>query len=435
MEDHQELHLPLPLHVAMKIFAHLPISCVAQLRLVCKSWRSLLSSSSFLASLELEYKALCRSGRACREWWFVMAASTATTIIPFSHDLLAFSYPLQWRPFRLPMHTSPKLGDLLLRVASSQSLVPSVMNMLVASAGGLMCAVVKGAPPVAPHNSSPSLISELTYDMVVFNCLTGELKTLPRPSRLANKLISSCLISMRAEEERDTYRIILCDLKYREMEIYDSQMRSWRAGIGVRASDRAQVAMSEIGFGGGMTNADVKIADLLESDVMRYHKEEIAAYDATKDRWRKAELALPRIAATELLRSTVVKCGGGVYLVACLMKQAVRMEGYGVWKLEEEGGRGGLRWAESGRTPASMVEGFERIKFESPAFYDCRFVGGGLESEWVCMTGVHYMIGSRTRAEYWQPVLFNVRQRQWHLLPPRHCLCIFPFYPHFTALP
>ncbi|MCO5561033.1 hypothetical protein L7F22_014654 [Adiantum nelumboides] len=433
MEDHHELHLPLPLHVAMKIFAHLPIPCLAQLRLVCKSWCSLLSSSSFLANLELEYKTLCRSGRACREWWFVMAASTTTsTKSPFSHDFLGFSYPL-WAHFKLPLRTSRKLGDLLLRVASSQSLVPSVVNMLVASAGGLMCAVVKGVPHAASGNSSPSLISELTYDMVVFNCLTGELRTLPRPSRLENKLISSCLISMRAEEETSTYAIIVCDLKYREMEIYDSQTRSWRAGIGIRASGGE--ASYGIGHGRELANADVKIADMLESDVMRYHKEEIAVYDASRDRWRKAEVACPRMAAgTELLRSTVVKCGGGVYLVACVMKQAVRMEGYGVWKLEEEG-KGGLRWAERGRTPAGMVDRFGRTKFESPAFYDCRFVGGGLDSEWVCMTGVHYTIGSRARAEYWPPLLFNVRLQQWHLLPPRHCLCIFPFVPHFTALP
>lgn len=358
-----------------------------------------------------------------------MAASTSTAMTHFSHDFLAFCYPL-WKQFRLPMHTSPKLGDMLLRVASSQSLVPSVVNMLVASAGGLMCAVVKGASHAGfgAQNSLPCFVSELTYDMVVFNCLTGELRTLPRPARLANKLISSCLISMTAEEDTSAYGIIVCDLKYREMEIYDSQTKIWRAGTGIRAS------YSELeGYGSAAANADLKIADLLESDVMRYHKEEIAAYNASRDRWHKAEVALPRIGATELLRSTVVKCGGGVYLVACLMKQAVRMEGYGVWKLEE--GRGGLRWAESGRTPAEMLTSFGPTKFESPAFYDCRFVGGGAESEWVCMTGVHYTIGSRTRAEYWPPLLFNVRLHQWHLLPPRHCLCLFPFHPNFTSLP
>lgn len=424
-----DLHLPLPLHVAMKFFAQLPIPCIAQLRLVCKSWNSLLSSSSFLFNLEQEYKAISDSGHCGDDPWFVMAASTTTT--PYSHNFLAFSYPL-WKPFRLPVHTSSKLGDLLLRVASSQSLVPSVVNMLVASAGGLMCAVVKGAAPLGftqQRGAPPYFISELTYDIVVFNCLTGELKTLPRPARLANKLISSCRISMRAEAATNTYGIILCDTKYREMEIYDSWTGSWQAGVGIRASSEGD----RIGGGGGiLANADVSIADLLESDVIRYRKEELAVYDVRNNCWRKAEVEVPRIAATELFRSTVVKCDGGIYLVACIMKQAVRMEGYGVWELREERRGGSLKWEERGRTPADVVAELGRTKFESPAFYDCRFVGG-LKSEWVCMTGVHYTVGSGTRAEYWPPLFFNVRRRQWLLLPPRPCLCLFPFQPSFTA--
>ncbi|KAH7296744.1 hypothetical protein KP509_26G037100 [Ceratopteris richardii] len=443
--DDHELHLPIPLHVAMKIFVHLPVNSIAQLKLVCKPWNSMFSSPSFLAHLELESRILIHGRPRPPEWWFVMSAST---VPPFSHDLLAFSHPL-WKPFRLPLHSSSKLGDLLLRVASSQSLVPSVVNLLVASAGGLMCAVVKGVPQsgfrdrlpdsqsAAPlpssswASASAYLIGELTYDIVVFNCLTGELSTLPRPARLANKLISSCLISMKAEEVNNTYEIIVSDLKYREMEIYSSRTRRWRAGVGVRSCH-----VGDVCSGGTATAEELGIAELLAADLVRYHKEEIAAFDAKQGRWRKTEVALPRcIGATELLRSTVVKCWGGMYLVACLMRQAERMEGYGVWRLVDEGNGRGLGWEEWGRTPAAMVERLGRRWFESPAFYDCRFVGGGADSEWVCMTGAHYVIGSRSQADYWLPVLFNVRHRQWHLLPPRHGLCLFPFQPRYTALP
>lgn len=446
-EELMDLHLPFPFHVVTQILVLLPLPCLAQLHLVCRSWNSLLCSSYFRSLLMESFSSSSSSSSVHKyssECWFVMASSP-----PLHHPFVAYSSSFgPWTPFRLPLHpplspTSLSLQELLPKIAFSHSLIPSVVNMLVASAGGLICFVIKGTCNsfIAHHDNSDNpaialfhhgsaelpygdrLAAQLDYDVFVFNFLTGYVRRLqPRPFRLSQKLVSSCAISMSADPSTNSYRVILSDLKYRDLEIYDSKRHCWTTGVGIRRNS------ADVSY-------NARMANLLDGDLIRYnHKGGVlAAYNAETNLWVKVEVLPPRCVdpPVELLRETVIKCKGRLLLVACLMQHAVEMKGFGIWELRFCAGTGNFCWEEVSRTPEETMKAFKVTNFD---IYDCRFVGHG---DTICMTGTHYTIGGKREAQYWPPIIYDLARDQWQRLPrykhAKDFLCVFPFEPTFHA--
>lgn len=412
MEDTQQLSqlqdLGLPLHLLTRILSTLPVSKLLQLRLLCKSWNSLLQSSAFLEACSCSVET-----PSDEESWLVMTTQLLPRLVK---DFFAYSPSLR-RWFQLPLNTlSSSLGQDFDAPPPDYDIF-GLSSLLISGAGGLICFVMirslrDRVKPNWVHDRMYYIkyMFEHDYNVFVLNILTGAVKQLPPPLGYHDtfRSISTMSISMVANSASNSYHVVLSDVdrRYHELEVYDSKTNSWKVGQ----------AISTATFTGHVHNGDLFSYDIRNGI--------LSAYIAEADHWSKVEAARPW--ADPQNQPVVMKCKERVLLVSCLHGWPM-LQGFGVWELLLSSTRMGS-WVKVDTTPPKFWGGFcEHI---GRCHYEPIFIG---DKSLICMTAGH----NNWRKYPPLPLVYDLILDSWYELPSFKgnvdLLGLFSFQPRFGA--
>ncbi|MCO5605709.1 hypothetical protein L7F22_059893 [Adiantum nelumboides] len=403
----------LPLDLAMEVVRRLPLRSLVQMRTL---------SSSFNALLRAPPKTL----RLCRQppWLVTVRAGAAGLDMRAPRELAAYC-PLSgtWFPFP-PMSEgllSAMGGPGLLQVPSlyQWDLCPLLSLLAMASAGGLMCAVVTALRPEAERRQAPpppeglfyvdGYLSQYVFKcddfyLLVFNVFTGASERVPPPLPTEEPLQgNSVFVHMFLDASAPgAYYLVLQDLdtgfRLRVLHIYSSRIGCWRVGHAASAQP------SPCTFG-----------DICQCDMFQYNEAvdhpAVLAYSFHSDAWLKMPIApLPKRSSW----SHVFKWRGHVFLagtreLATSFRVSV-LTSASRWSDT-------ATWVEVARTPSSLVQPFftdADIPNLDYVVYDVRFVVCG---NLVCMSTSHGPNRGYHNI-FLQPVVYDLAGRSWYALPP-----------------
>eukprot|EP00249_Psilotum_nudum_P008971 c21628_g1_i1 orf=2-871(-) len=180
---------PMPDELKEEILARVPaITHLFRLRLVCKSWNTLVQSPSFVR---------LRLRVASPDPWLV----TVRRVNPPNQKFCLCDRSMErW--------LQPPLEFLHYLECDFSTSV---------SAGGLVCCLASEA------RRGPKSI-------VVFNPFTKAFKVLPPPPFAGEWWSPVVRVTMSTDQATNAYKVGLCDTRQREVQVYDSKTYSWRAG-------------------------------------------------------------------------------------------------------------------------------------------------------------------------------------------------------------
>ncbi|KAI5069687.1 hypothetical protein GOP47_0015988 [Adiantum capillus-veneris] len=207
----------LPLHLIVHhILVRLPLRQLCQLRCVCRAWYAILSWGGSVALEKFPHEEE-------EEYWFVGRIKHRVPAILSSHENCIYPLPL------IGNQLLSKLGGICCsHIPVNWAWAPSPYGVAIASAGGLICALV------CPEDGSAS-----KSEVIVFSCLTGSVKVLPRPLYADGlfMFMNPAMVYMAVDEQdpcryyimlTHTRLMVSCDLDY--FEVFDSGIGSWKEG-------------------------------------------------------------------------------------------------------------------------------------------------------------------------------------------------------------
>lgn len=328
----------LPGHLQSMILALLPLHKVFELRMVCRSWNSLLRSRSIVDN------CLEKAGG-----WFVMTRKWRGATPLCAKYFFAY-VPSQQRFFALPGFECHQnivsclgLGAVCMGESKGVVGIPSALGYGISAADGLLCSVAN--PLLQPHDKyrpphtyngkvayqqylAAHVFNLACYSVVVFNPFTGAFWQLPEPSKLDRCLRKSNRVRISMFNQHNNgdnhYFVVLYDQhqQYDHMEFYDSKSGSWKIG---QARSTAQSCSNSLPRGN-----------------LFYYEDDAGwffAYDVQADTWSRIQvLSHPPMPDGRGFHcfpcnGKVIQSGECILLAAPLFRKK-QFRGFGVWKLE-----------------------------------------------------------------------------------------------------
>eukprot|EP00250_Pteridium_aquilinum_P008012 c17602_g1_i1 orf=72-1520(+) len=471
----------LPECVLLQILVSIPLQQVLRLRLVCKAWNTLLSSSQFLQALTLTLHSPHLHHLPC----FAMAAPP---LLGSRHSGLLLYSPFlgTWlhSPFPVPSTSAPAHspapvmlsvghGNLVAIADTSHCPMPRcirVFNLLTSSHDDVFPPLPDLDPKFSSMGMFPLEASLMLFNLFIF-CHDDD-----------DGSVSLCTQS---------YHLVL-DVQspaHHSLLIYTSKTESWRS---VSALAQCRSDLQWACFVNGLAKIDADKADQLlwnptvsaddKADLVFWNSRErmIVEYQIASNEWEKTRVFLREpepedgdglMQKTYLAGGSVFRCQGGRVVLVCADVMDERLsetsplawreiKGFRVWNLQTQvdmrtrgqplgmfgmppGMFGMPKWVQVAHSPSSFWEGYY-VEWTEPKFKP-KFIHDG--TSMICMTSAkHSSSQQRSGAfshnklgRYKPPLVYNLDLDSWSYLPrcgdaADDLVGLFTFKPSFKAL-
>lgn len=387
---------------------HLPLRQRVQALCVCKAWNHILWDSVAAEMEEMQKGPWLLMAQYCKETgWELLAykntgALAQPCLLPSGHD--AFGACVGG--------TKSVTNGLLMGCrCHSEDLFWDLDMPRLASSGGLMCGLLTAD---ADH---------VNGNVVVFNCLTGFVKTLPPPLR-SDLLFSGrdlyndtgylpcpCHTYMAVDDlDSKRYYIMLTHVREycecylstndRHMEVFDSKIGSWtdvtipgKFEVSVDAYSR-HVWDGNFFFIYKRTNFNVRL------QVNVY----LAAYSVVHDKWSMQPL--PVDCSRDIESFFIHKFEGRIFLAI----HSRELHGFRIWEVRQTS-RAAM-WVEIACTPPQISSDIKnRTKDYKNGFQSGLLAGGS------CFYFIVYVDGFSVREI--PPLVFDMSNNSWYFLPAK----------------